>query len=177
METDTKTNQCIPDARQTDICQQTEILVPPRDCATSKCSRLIQTTLGCVTCCTWCDDPRWPCISRLTVHRWHWSWKGCCSQLLPWMHPSHPALCWSWWEANSSYVGSGCALSHPWGVPQSLVHWDRATFPQHIPYFPICPVSCDGPWRWLHRLELCLQPPRPLPCYICHNFFYDVGPP
>ena len=80
METDTQANQYIPDAWWTGICQQTEILVPPWEsalgglCAMSKCSRLIWTTLGCVTCCTWCDHPRWSCISRITVHRWHWSW-------------------------------------------------------------------------------------------------------
>ena len=69
-----------------------------------------------------------------------------CFQLLPWVHPSHPALCWNWWAVNSSYVGSSCALPHPCHVPHKLVHWDRATFPLHIPYFPICPVFCDGPW-------------------------------
>ena len=30
--------------------------------------------------------------------------------------------------ANSSYEGSGCTLSHPWGIPHRLAHWDRATF-------------------------------------------------
>ena len=61
-------------------CLQTKILVPPQElvpgflCAVSKWSRLIQTNLGCITCCTWCDHPRWSCISRCTVHRWQWSW-------------------------------------------------------------------------------------------------------
>ena len=79
MEGDTQTNQCIPDARWTGICQKTEIPVPPWElvlsflCAMSKWSRLIQTTLGCATCCALCDHPRWSCISRLTVHRWCWS--------------------------------------------------------------------------------------------------------
>ena len=80
METDTQSKQCIPEARWSGSCQQTEILVPPWKSvlgylyAVSKWSRLIWTTLGCVTYCTWCDHPRWSCISRLTVHRWHWSW-------------------------------------------------------------------------------------------------------
>ena len=72
---------------------------------------------------------------------------------------------------NSSYVGSGCALPCPWGIPHKLVHQDMATFPQHIPYSPIFNGFCDGPWRQLHRLGLCLQPPRLLLCFICHNFF------
>ena len=93
--------------------------------------------------------------------------KCCCSQLLLWVHPTHPVLCWSWWEANSSYVGSSCSLPHPWGIPHKLVHWDRTTFPQHIPYSPICPVFYESPWRQLHGIELCLQPPRPLLCRHC----------
>ena len=79
VETDTQSNQCIPDAGQMGSCQQTKIPVPPWksvpgfSCATSKWSRLIQTTLECATCCTWCDHSRWSCTSRLTVHRWCWS--------------------------------------------------------------------------------------------------------
>ena len=66
MQRDTQANPCIPDAGQTSTCQQTKILVPPWKLvlggsgALSKWSRLIQTTLGCATCCTWCaipDDP------------------------------------------------------------------------------------------------------------------------
>ena len=95
--------------------------------------------------------------------------KCCCSQLLPWVHPSRPALCWSWWEVNSSYVGSGCVLPHPWDIPHELVHWDRATFPQHIPYFPIYPEFCDDLWRWLHGLEPYPQLPRLLLYCICDN--------
>ena len=58
METDTKTNLCIPDTGWAGICQQAKILVPPWElvlgffCAMSKWSRLIQTTLGCAACCT-----------------------------------------------------------------------------------------------------------------------------
>ena len=79
METDTQTNSCIPDAGWTGICLQTEILVPPWKSVldfphtVSKWSRLIWTTLGCVTFCTWCDHPRWSCINMITVHRWCWS--------------------------------------------------------------------------------------------------------
>ena len=95
---------------------------------------------------------------------------------LPQVHPSHPALCWSWREQNSSYVGSTSTLPHPWGVPHKLVHQDRATLPQHITYFPIYPEFCDDPWRWLHGLEPYLQPPRPLLFFTCHNFSCDIGP-
>ena len=82
MQIDTQANTCIPDAIWSSICQQTKILVPlwkvvlGGSDAVSKWSRSIQTTLGCPTCCTWCDHPRWSCISRHTVHRWHWSWWG-----------------------------------------------------------------------------------------------------
>ena len=75
-------NLCIPAASQSSICQQTKILVPPwksvlgSSGASSKWGRLIWTTLRCVTCCAWCDDPRQSCISRCTIHRWHWSWRG-----------------------------------------------------------------------------------------------------
>ena len=95
--------------------------------------------------------------------------KCCYPQLLPWVCPSHPALYWSWWETNSSYAGSSCALPHPWGVPHKLVHWDRATFSQYTPYFPTYPEFCDDPWRQLNRLEPYPQPPRPLLYCICHN--------
>ena len=77
---DMKTSPCIPDVRHPGTCLQTEILVPPWEsflgfsCAISKWSRLIWTTLGCVTCCASCDHPRQSCISRLTIHRWCWSW-------------------------------------------------------------------------------------------------------
>ena len=99
-----KTSPCIPDVRWPGTVLQTKIPVPPWEpvlsflCVTSNWSRLIQTTLGCATCCTWFDHSWWSCISRLTFHKWHWSWKCCCSQLLPWVHPSHPALYWSWWK-------------------------------------------------------------------------------
>ena len=91
----------IPDARWTGSCQQTIVLVPPWKsvlgfvCATPKWNRLIQTTLGCVIYCTGCDQPRWSCISKLTVPQVALELKCCCSQLLPWVHPSHPVLCWS----------------------------------------------------------------------------------
>ena len=94
MQTDTQANQCIPDASWSSVCQQTKILVPPWEpvlggsCATLKC-RLIWTTLGCVSCCAQSGHPRQPCISRLTIHRWHW---GQCFQLLPWVCPSCPVL-------------------------------------------------------------------------------------
>ena len=78
----------------------------------------------------------------------------------------------SWWEADSSYVGSSCALPHPWGVPHKLVHRDRAAFPQHIPYSPIYPVFCGDLWRELHGLGPCPQPPRPLLYLFCHNYIY-----
>ena len=90
---------------------------------------------------------------------------------------SHPALCWSWREVNSSYVGFGCALHCPWGVPHKLVHWDRATFLQHTPYFPICPEFYDDFWRWLHGLEPCLWLPRPLPYCTCHNCIFGAQLP
>ena len=82
MQTDAQANLCILDASWSCICQQPKIPVPPWKSvpvgsgATSMWSRSIQTTLGCATCCTWCDHPRWPCITRHTVHRWHWSWWG-----------------------------------------------------------------------------------------------------
>ena len=66
--------------RWTNIYHQTEIPVPPWRLVlgfphtTSTLTRLIWTTLGCATCCTWYDHPRWSCISRLTSHWWHWSW-------------------------------------------------------------------------------------------------------
>ena len=93
----------------------------------------------------------------------------CYFQLLPQVCASHPTLCWSWWEANTSYVGSGCTHPYPWGIPHKLVHQDRTAFPQHIPYFPIYPEFCDDLWTWLHRVELCPQPPRLLLYCICHN--------
>ena len=34
------------------------------------------------------------------------------------------------------HAESSCALPHPWSIPHKLAHWDRATFPQHIPYSP-----------------------------------------
>ena len=97
---------------------------------------------------------------------------NCCySQLLPQVCPFHPALCWGWWEANSSYVGSSCTLPHPWSIPHKLVYQDRAAFPQHTPYFPIYPELNDDPWRWLHGLKLYLQPPRLLLYCVCHIAF------
>ena len=94
-----KTSPCVPDIGQPGTCLHTEIPVPPWEsvpgfsCAASKWSRLIQTTLRCVTWCTWCDYPRQSCISRLTVHRWHWSWwvgvpyscHGCILLILPYI--------------------------------------------------------------------------------------------
>ena len=59
-------------------------------------------------------------------------------------------------------IQDGCTLPHPWGVPHKLAHWDRDTFPQHIPYFPIYSWFYDDLWRQLHRLRLYPQPPRPL---------------
>ena len=85
---------------------------------------------------------------------------NCCSQFLP------TGASFS----SCPMLGPGCALPHPWGIPHKLVHWDRGSFLQHIPYSPICPGFCGGPWRWLHGLELCLQPPRPLLYFTCHNF-------
>ena len=31
---------------------------------------------------------------------------------------------------------------HPWGTPHKLIHQERATFPQYIPYFPIYLEFC-----------------------------------
>ena len=179
MEKDTQTNQCIPDARQTGICQQNKILVPQWELVLGFCV-LHLSGAG------WSDYPgvcyllcmMWPSQMALHQQAHHpqvvLELKCWCFQLLPQVHSSHPALCWNWWAVNSSYVGSGCILPHPWGIPNKLVHWGRATFPLCIPYFPIGPVFCDGPWRWLHRLEPCPQPLRLLPCFICHNFFYGI---
>ena len=77
-----KSSPCIPDIGWPSTCSQTKIPVPPMEsalgfsCATSKWSRFIWTTLGCATCCAWCDHSWWSCISRLTVHRWCWSWRA-----------------------------------------------------------------------------------------------------
>ena len=97
-----------------------------------------------------------------------------CVQLLPWVHLSPPALWWNWWVINSSYAGSSCILPHPWSIPHKLVHLDRATFPLHIPYFPISPVIYDGLWRQLHRLGPCSQLPRPLSCFLYCNSVYGI---
>ena len=82
MQTDTQTNLYIPDAGQSSICQQTKILVHPWKLvlggsgAIFKWGRSICATLGCATCCAWCDHPRQSCISKHTIHRWCWSQRG-----------------------------------------------------------------------------------------------------
>ena len=82
MQKDTQANPYIPDAGQSQICQQTKIPIPPWKLvpggsgATSKWSRSTQTSLECATCCAWCDHPRQSCISRCTIHRWCWSQRG-----------------------------------------------------------------------------------------------------
>ena len=82
MQADTEANLCIPASGQSSMCQQTKILVPPWKSvlggtgAMPEWSRSFWTTLGCATYCTWCDHPRWSCISRCTIHRWHMSWGG-----------------------------------------------------------------------------------------------------
>ena len=144
-------------------------LVPGGLSAMSEWSRLIWAALGCVICWVWCDHLRWSCLSRCTTHRWHWSWERCHFQLLPQVHPSHPALGYSWWGTAISYVGPSCTLPCPWGVPHKLAHWDRATFPQHIPYFPHLSCIFGDLWRWLHGLRLCTHPPRLLLYLFCHN--------
>ena len=44
-----------------------------------------------------------------------------CFQPLPQVYLSHPAVCWNWWAVNSSHLGSGCTLPHPWDIPHKLV--------------------------------------------------------
>ena len=80
------------------------------------------------------------------------------AQALP--HLPWPALSWCWWVTNSFYVGSGCAPPHPWGISHRLVHWGRATFPPHIPFYIISSVFYGSPWRQLHGLGLYPPPPR-----------------
>ena len=89
---------------------------------------------------------------------------------------SQPALSWDWLVTNSSYVGSGGTPHHHWGIPHRLVHWGRATFPPHIPYFPTSSVSYGGPWRQLHGLGPRPQPPRWLPCFTYHSLVCGAVP-
>ena len=98
------------------------------------------------------------------------------AQPLPWVCLPSPALSWGWWVTNSPYVGSGCFPPHPWGIPHILVHWGRATFPPHIPYFPIGSVFYGSLWRQLHGLGLCPQPSRLLPCFSFHSSVYGTVP-
>ena len=180
MKTNTQTNPCISDAGWTGIYQQSKVLVPPSEsflgctCAMFKWSRLIRTTLRtcCLLCLMWpsqmalCQQAHYPQMAL--------ELRCLCGQLLPQVHLSQSALDWNWWVINSSYAGSGCALPHPWGIPHKLVHWDRTTFPLHIPNFPIGPVFYDSPWRQLHGLGLCPQPPRLLPCFFYCNSIYGI---
>ena len=59
-----------------------------------------------------------------------------CSQLLPLVHPSHPALCWSWWEVNSSYTGPAAPFPIP-GVYH--INWYMGIGPLFHYIFPIFP--------------------------------------
>ena len=182
-ETDTQINSCIPHTIWAGIFLQTKIPVPPWKLVpgflhtASKWGRLIQIYPG--VC--YLLHLMWP--SQTVLHQQAHcplvalESKCCYFQLSPWVHPSHPALCWSWWEADISYVGSGCVHPHSWGVPHKLVHWKRAVFPQHIPYFPINPEFSDDIWRWLHGLELYTQPPRLLLYCICHSCICGIWLP
>ena len=89
-----------------------------------------------------------------------------CSQLLPQMHPSHPALCWDWWAVNISYVGSAAPFLIPGAYHINLYIGIGPLFHYIFLIFSICPVSCYSPWRQLHGLKLCSQPPRPLLCFF-----------
>ena len=107
MKTDTQTNPCIPDAGWTGICQQTWNAGTSTEVSSRFCTlhlsgagwfRLPCGVLPAVLGVTIPDGP----ISAAHCPQVALELKWCCSQLLPWVHPSHPALCWSWWEANSS---------------------------------------------------------------------------